>query len=98
MKIFGPIIRYSPEETARARMNLIGIGCTLREVAKTRAYIVTTEYDLFEKYRITHGFPGTVRMYLTLGFRYLFNRLKYGKISSHTPHLQETCRRPGQKE
>jgi hypothetical protein len=36
-------------------------------------------------------------MYLAVGCCRLFDRLKYGKISSHTPHLPETYRRPGQE-
>ena len=75
MKIFGRNIRYSPEETASARMALIVTGCPPREAAKTRAYIVTTGYDRFEKCRIVHGFFEVDTMYLVLGLGYLFRRL-----------------------
>ncbi|MDR1373489.1 MAG: hypothetical protein LBJ24_00805 [Treponema sp.] len=76
MKLFGCNIRYSPEETASARMSLMVIGCTPREATKTRAYKVTTGDDLFEKYRIAHGFLEVIKMHLVLGLGYLFRRLK----------------------
>jgi hypothetical protein len=96
MKLLGRNIRYSPEETASAKTE----ACSLREAAKIRAYIVTTEYDRFEKYRITHSCFGRVRMCLAEGFRYLFDRLKYGRISGHSriEPPPETYQRPGQKE
>jgi hypothetical protein len=76
MKIFGRNIRYGPEETANVRRMAAAHGASPRRVAKTRVYIVTTEYDLFEKFRITHGFFDTINMYVVLGLDYLFRRLK----------------------
>jgi hypothetical protein len=100
MKIFGRNIRYSPEETAEAKTKAVANGTSLRKAAKIRAYIVTTEYDCFEKYRITHGFWQVVKTHLVLGFGYLFCRLKEGCLNtrSRIPHPPETYRRPGQTE
>ena len=96
MKLFGHNIRYSPEETALARWEAITGGAGLRRAARIRAYIVTTERDLFEKYWITRSFLDIVRMRLVSGFRYLFDRLKYGRLSSHSriSPPPEICRRP----
>ena len=100
MKIFGRNIRYSTEETAEVRREAITSGKSLFQVAKLRCYIVTTEYDRFEKYRITHGFFEVVNMHLVLGLGYLFRRLEEGPLSSRSriPHPPETCRQPGQTE
>jgi hypothetical protein len=82
MKIFGRNIRYSPEETAEARMKAITGGAGLRRAANIRAYIVTTEYDAFEKYRIVYGLFAVVAMHLVLGLEYLFRRLKDRRLNS----------------
>jgi hypothetical protein len=76
MKMFGRNIRYSPEETAKMRMSAIVGGTSLRRVAKIRVYVVTTEFDVFEKYRATFGFFSVIRAHLALGLDYLFLRLK----------------------
>jgi hypothetical protein len=81
VKIFGRDIWYSPEETAEARMRAITSGASLRRTAKIHAYIVTTEYDRFEKYRITRSFFGVIKMHLALGLEYLFCRLKERRLS-----------------
>jgi hypothetical protein len=78
MKLFGRDIRYSPEKTAEARMLAFIYGDSLHRAAKIRAYVVTTEYDRFEKYRITRSFFGVVKMHLVLGLGYWFRRLKEG--------------------
>jgi hypothetical protein len=97
MKLFSGNIRYSPEETTEARTRAIASGSSARKTAKIRAYLVTTEYDRFEKYRITRGCFGRFRMCLAEGFRYLFDRLKYGRLSSHSriEPPPETYQRPG---
>jgi hypothetical protein len=82
MKLFGRNIQYSPEETAEARMQAIAYGKTLREAAKMRAYVVTTEYDRFEKYRITYGFFEVIAMHLVLGLGYWFRRMEERRFRS----------------
>jgi hypothetical protein len=77
MKIFGRNIRHSPEETAEARAKAIAGGLVPRRAAKIRAYIITTEYDRFEKYWIARGFFGVVAMHIVLGLGYVLMRLKH---------------------
>jgi hypothetical protein len=80
-------MRYSPEETAAARMGALLGGRGLRYVAKIRAYAVSTEYDRFEKYRITYGFFEVVKMHLVLGLGYLFRRMEEGRFTGG----EKTC-------
>jgi hypothetical protein len=97
MKLFGRNMRYCPEETAAARRRAIESGDRPRDAAKRRAYIVTTEDDLFEKYRFTFGIFSVIRMHLVLSLEYLFRRLKR-RFSKRISHPPETCRQPDQKE
>jgi hypothetical protein len=68
-------IWYDPTETAVARMAAILSGVSVRRAVKLRRYAVTTQLCRFERYRTVYGLLGIIKMYLTLGFGYLFHRL-----------------------
>jgi hypothetical protein len=89
MKLFGRTMRYNPKETAEARMRAVAAGFSLRQAAKIRAYVVTTEYDRFEKYRIVHGFFDVIKMHLVLGLGYFFRRMEEGSGAHYAPDAEK---------